>query len=221
MKKLIITIILTVLLFGYKSNSQNILDFFRTLPEDAFLFPSIEERQSIADFYDKNKNIEYSSDILIENDLKAWFEIIDIPNGYLRLLGFFEGHIEVCYWKTGHGNQLIAIYNEACGPDCYVMDFSFWLFDGTEYVQLETSNIVPYIYEDFFIGNIDKAIEEMDKNDINYNLLFVLPQNGKNIIALFGDTHDAEKYKKHLKGNKMELIWNDGKFKKGKISWKN
>jgi hypothetical protein len=45
-------------------------------------------------------------------------------------------------------------------------------------------------------------------------------KEGLNMVMSWGYKEVMEKYKKYdIMGDKMELIWNDGKFIKGKVYW--
>ncbi|NMH89614.1 hypothetical protein [Flavivirga algicola] len=60
----------------------------------------------------------------------------------------------------------------------------------------------------------------MKEKDTLATFLFDLPRTGKNIIAKWGNEDLQETYKKYGHGDRMNLIWYNGKFNKGDIFWK-
>lgn len=214
------TVFIVIFLFSvFQCKSQNILDFFQMLPDSSVVGLSKEERKEIVEVSKDNKNNDDAmQDISLKGVLYS-FDILDIKNGYLRMIGAMEGHLQMCYWNLKNGNKLIAAYQEACGPECDVESFDFYNYDGKTFTILPLETIIPDIYDDFFKINKTKALIDMEKTDVSATLLFELPQNGKNIVAKWGNTDSKETYEEYAKGNRMILIWNDGKFDKSKIYW--
>jgi len=51
----------------------------------------------------------------------------------------------------------------------------------------------------------------MDKDEVIASLLFELPQNGKNLLAKWGNEASKEIYQKYgIIADRMNLIWKDG-----------
>jgi len=200
--------------------SQTIVDHFLNIPDTSILGLTKVQRNKIADFSSDNTCI---SDAIIdfkENNTNYAFEIVDIKNGFIRLIGNFEGHIQMCYWKLTNGNSLIGIYQEGCGPVCYIVQFDFYEFKNGKYYPLESKDIIPDVLHDFYKGDYQEQISKMEREDIMATLLFELPRTGKNLTAKWGNEGSKETYENYSKGNRMILNWNDGKFKKGDIYWK-
>ncbi len=207
--KQIITLVL-FLFISLSGFSQTILKFFCSVPDSAVLNISAEERLELAE------KLENQS-----KDASIIFDIFDPKNGYLRAVGLFEGHIDMCYWNLTNGNKLVAVYVETCGPVCGVETFYFYEYDGKNLKSIPKKDIIPDIYNDFLGENSEEKIKELDKEDIVATLVFELPRYGKNIIAKWGNEGNKRCYEKYAIGNTMKLIWNDGKkFKKSKIYWK-
>ncbi len=213
---LTILIITVVNLSGF---SQTIVDFFETVPDSSILRLTKEQRKEIVKYSIDNKSEEDAYKDLSNNQIHYAFDIIDVKNGYLRLIGAFEGHIQMCYWNLKNGNKLISIYFEGCGPVCYIEQFDFYEYNGKNFEPIDWHIIIPEVYNDFFVDQ-KSDIEEMKKKDILATLLFDLPRTGKNIIAKWGNEDSQETYKKYGLGDRMILIWDDGKFNKGEIFWK-
>lgn len=213
---LTILIITVVNLSGF---SQTIVDFFETVPDSSILGLTGAQRKEIIKYSIDNKSQEDAYKDLSNNQIHYAFDIIDIKNGYLRLIGAFEGHIQMCCWNLKNGNKLISIYFEGCGPVCYIEQFDFYEYNGKDFKPIDWHLIIPEVYNDFFIDQ-KSDIEEMKQKDILATLLFELPRTGKNIIAKWGNEDSQETYKKYGLGDRMILIWDDGKFIKGDIYWK-
>jgi len=204
---------------GVNSFSQNIVDIFLAVPDSSILNLNSTVRKQIVTYSLNNKSIEDAHKAMRENNIGYAFETVDIRNGFIKLIGEFEGHIQMCYWNMKSGEKLVAIYQEGCGPVCYIEKLDFYKYDGKTFKAVASNKIIPDVYDDFFKGDISLQKKEMKKHDISATLLFDLPRKGLNMIAKWGNTESKEVYGKYAKGNRMSLIWNDGVFKKGNISW--
>jgi len=198
--------------------SQSIIDFFENIPDSSMLNLTKSERVEIVKYSIDNKSADDAYADLSNNHSYA-FDVVDVKNGYLRLIGAMEGHIQMCYWKLTNGNKLIAIYVEGCGPVCFVERFDFYEYDGKDYKPISAETIIPDIESLFYGDNMSEKVEEMNNDDIIATLLFELPQKGKNIIAKWGNEESQETYKNYGVGDRMILIWKDGKFSVGDIYW--
>ncbi len=217
MKKYLFCLILSFVCSG--GFSQNILTFFETIPDSSLMGLSTTERKMIsqrATAATTHQDAHYDPG---GNSLHLSFEALDIRNGYIRLIGAFEGHIQMCYWNLKNGKKLIAVYGESCGPMCVMERFDFYEYDGHAYTSIAWYTIIPDIYGAFFTGDMDQQMEEMEQNDIGASLLFELPRSGKNIIARWGNEAPQEDYSPYSYGDRMKLIWNDGTFSRGEIYW--
>ena len=218
MKQILTICIITF--FNLSGFSQTIVDFFESIPDSSILNLTKEQRKEIVKYSIDNKSKDDAYDDFSNNNIDYAFDIVDIRNGYLRLIGAFEGHIQMCYWNLENGNKLISIYFEGCGPVCYIEQFDFYEYSGEGFKPINWKSIIPNVYEDFFGDDYKQKIEELKEKDILATLLFDLPRNGKNIIAKWGNEYSQDTYKEFGIGDRMKLIWNDGEFKKGEIYWK-
>ena len=66
---------------------------------------------------------------------------------------------------------------------------------------------------------LSTVISKMADEDLIATTLYRLPRAGKNITVLWGNEGNVEAYKKYGKGNKMSLIWKNGKFEKSTVKW--
>ncbi len=215
----VLALILINIVFPLVGFSQNIVDFFESVPDTSILQLTNKERKEIAKYSLDNKSANDVNDDLRDKGIRYAFEMVDIKNGYLKITGKMEGHIQMCYWNMTNGDKLIAIYQEGCGPVCYIEHFYFYEYNGEDFKSIDWHTIIPDIYNDFFRGDINFQLEEMKNKDVLATLLFELPRTGKNIIAKWGNEDFQDIYKKYGLGDRMILIWDDGKFMKGEIYW--
>ncbi|MCK9613087.1 MAG: hypothetical protein PHR81_02490 [Bacteroidales bacterium] len=201
---------------------QNILDYFQMIPDRSVTGILRKDRAKIVAVSKDNKSYEDASKDMSELDIMYSFEMVDVSNGYLKMVGAMEGHLKMCYWNLKNGYKMISVYQEGCDPECEVAGFDFYIFDGDMYKNVPYEEIIPDIYNDFFLTdtNSSRTVQvikaEMGKKNISATLLFDLPQKGKDIIAKWGNSEDNQVYKEFAVGNRMLLKWNDGKFEKAK-----
>ncbi|PKP18159.1 MAG: hypothetical protein CVU05_14180 [Bacteroidetes bacterium HGW-Bacteroidetes-21] len=181
--------------------AQTITELFVALPDSSVLGISKAEREKIIKYSLDNKNAENAYEDIRNYNLQYALEIIDIKNGYLKLVGAIEGKWDMCYWNLGNGAKLVVAYEEGCGPVCIVEQFDFYRFENNLFTPLSTNTIIPEIYNDFFVGNVEQQKKLLDKNDITATLLFEIPRTGKNIVARWGNENSADVYKPYALGN--------------------
>lgn len=213
-------IILIILLSNLPSFSQTIADFFITVPDSSMMSLSKEKRKQILRYSSDNLTKEDAYKDLRDSQNLYAFDIFDKKNGYLRMIGAFEGQVQMCYWNLKNGNKLIAIYIEGCGPVCYIEQFDFYEYDGIKFNPINWKSIIPEIYNDFLGADYKKKLKTLKEQDILATLLFELPRNGKNIIGKWGNEDSQKVYRDFSIGDRMNLKWNDGSFLKGNIYWK-
>jgi hypothetical protein len=203
--------------------SQTITDFFQELPDSSIMGLTKKERAKIVKY--SLDNISYDDalkDIQKEGNSYALSKV-DLKNGFLEMVGYFEGFLQMSYWKLSNGSKLIAVYQCGSGPIGYVELFDFYIFNEKKYELVKFNDIIPINLEkDFFSKNYEENMKRMEKEDVVTSLLFELPRRGKNIIVKFGNEESKKTYQKYnIIGNRMTLIWDDGKFIKGNIYWEN
>lgn len=194
-----------------KVNGQKIIDIFNLLPDNiAINIPKETKKQMYVDYKSGNNN---------NTGTGYRFGIVDTKNAYLNVQGTFDGKWEMCYWNLSNGQQLVAVYYEGCGPVCAMEVFDFYKYDGKNLTRQDFNKIIPDVENDFFKNNPEKTKKELEQKDIIAVLLYQLPKKGTTIIAKYGNETSEEIDKKYFKANRMELIWTNGKFKKGKMYW--
>jgi hypothetical protein len=211
--------IILLVTINIKTHGQNILDFFINVPDSVCILNKID-RTKMIDRYKKGVNEYFDSD---EN--KYWFDIVDLKNGYLRFSGAFEGTWEICYWIKTNKQKMIGISNISCGPVCG-SKIIFYDYIENKLIPLNTDSILPKVENrDYYdIPKIQNNNSPADfiklQKEFRVAWTYRLPQKGLNMSINFEeiDEIDNQKYKIYYKGDtdKMELIWNDGHFIKGK-----
>lgn len=217
MKKL--TLIISFVFICTGLNSQTIADFFVELPDSSVLNLKKEYRKKLIRNYNISKDDKENKSV-IDEEIFYKIEVLDIKNGFLKVGGAIEGHIDICYWNLQDKSKMIAVYQEGCGPGCFVEKFDFYNYKNKIFTPLNYKKVIPITFDDFLSGDIKTVTREMEEADIAASLLYDLPQKGKNIIAKWGNIEPDNKYRKYAKGNRMVLQWNNGTFKKGVAFWK-
>lgn len=218
MKKLLLVFIL---LLTYNVHGQNIITIFESLPDEAMdLGLTQVQKKEVSKISKNNKNTIDALNVLAKSNFGYSYHA-DVKNGYLKLVGNMEGFIELCFWKTANGKQLIAVYHEACGPGCNVESLKFYDYDGKKFTPKPLTEILPFdltqAFDAFLLTR--QSLKFMDANDVTAGLTFELPRVGKNILMKWGGTESMEVYKKYAKGDRMILVWANGRFTKSRIYW--
>ena len=206
MKNLILLFV--VALFSTKLLSQDFTYFFQNLPDEVFFGVSKENRKKIAE-----------SDTSIQIDEFTYSLRVEDKRAYFYCSAAEEG-ISFSYWDISNGNNLIVIWDYSDGPPSYNDNLSFYYYIGNDFTLLDWLDVMPedLIYN-FFENDSEQNIERM-LIDMNSPLGVHFYKDGLNLVMSLHLTEKKSKYKKYgLIGNRMELVWNDGKFTKGKVYW--
>lgn len=214
--KCIITTLFILISVGLYS--QNIVELVKELSRSSYFSVTVDEfEQALSYFHEPDSLTQYPA-----INLTA----VDIKNGYLAG-NTPDNEITVCYWNMSNGKKLLCYSIWACGPVCG----SEWQFfeyskeDGIQQVnqRIEVNDFINESeYFDFESMKNENSEEEyiMLKSEAYLTYTLSLPQTGKNVILYFqpnlddSEVADRFKYKVSYKG--IELVWNDGKFLKGK-----
>jgi hypothetical protein len=199
--------------------AQSIIELFENAPSASVFNLTTAQRKAISKICSDNKKPEDVKNDLSNNKILCCFEIVDVKNGYLKIIGGIDGFMEMCYWELSNGKKMLAIYQEGCGPVCEVVRFDFFETDGKTFKKLNTKTIIPNTGKDFYKTDSKIAEKKMSEEDLIATTLYRLPRTGKNIMVSWGNEGDIDAYKKYGKGNKMALVWKNGKFEKSGVSW--
>lgn len=222
MKKIVFNLFLlfnTFFLF-----SQSIEQAFINIPEQ--YFPQLS----------KNKRTEllFRFHVLkldtITNNFKGISTILDVDNKnyYLKMKPTETSFFEEKIWVKKDSTKIIGFNHIVCGPICdsHVAFFN----QNYERIDEKENDLFPEITIADFIDKEKIKKDELElKNIINKHDIFFtsiyFPKTGNDIFLETNiDEYLPEEIYKELKpyllGNKMELEWEDGLFKKGEIKWK-
>ena len=129
--------------------------------------------------------------------------------------------VSISYWDISNGDKLIVIWGQD-GPPTYDDILKFYFFDGKDFKLSDWLNVMSeeISIRSFFKNNPEQNIERM-RNDLNWLPGVHFYKDGvKNMVMSWSLLDDKSNYEKYdIIGDRMELIWNDGKFIKGKVYW--
>jgi len=199
---------ISVFMFCSKKGSSNIEDFFLLLPDDAALELDSDERKTLLKEESTNTNgpLPYSLDK---------FDVMD--NGYMKIKGDnFEGVWEMYYDKI---HRIIAVNLISCGPVCYSEYLKLYKYNNKSLEMLNNKMVLPDISLDDFIAENPDEAELAKIKEQPFTYAYKLPQSGGNIVAEYqwAELFEKEEIQKALKGDKIELVWQDDKLKKGNV----
>ncbi|NME71896.1 hypothetical protein [Flammeovirga aprica] len=153
------------------------------------------------------------------------FSDFDPNTGYLYYANYARNEgVCITYWNQTDGNKLVGIsksYEEH--PSSQEIEFYVLRKDGL-FVMVSKYRILPSLRNIDYL-DLDKLKERNINPDSlinayyrNHDLYYIFPEEGKNIRVisqiLTSDGYDGE-FSEYELGSVIELIWDDGKFKKG------
>ena len=160
-----------------KRNPENITDFFLLLPDDICFGLSVDDRKRMVD----GERVGAGEQMAIGKK--------DTENRYLNLSGAFEGTWEM-YAQEDEGFWLVAVNYQSCGPQCVTEIAQSYIFEDRRLLEISYANLAGhqnYWVELFFdfdkltADQIESVKEIWDENSDVQDILFRLPQDGKNI----------------------------------------
>lgn len=178
--------------------SQGIVELFYMLPDEFSLGINQENRKML---------IRDSSLTTEEGEVMFRLVALDKKNGYLKLyvVGVQCDEWEMCYWSYGEAEKIVAV-NKTVG--CFYVLHFFRLYNG---------KLVYYFNPIMWEVNPNYLFKTTTKiSDVTINtscIIYDLPQKGVNIKCSLGMCDYDEQL---LRGNKFDLIWDNGSFKLGK-----
>ncbi len=209
------TLFIVFQFIGLALSAQTLFDMYLMLPEKVGPVDKLTRELMINNYKIGNKNIDTTTSYR--------FDKVDEDNGFL---GITKGDInnedeaawsDMCYWNLKK-KKLIAISFVECDPACDMIQFKFFILKNNKLYEQSIDDIIPgynTIYDDFIKD--EKTRDRISKMDIsNAGILFDLPREGKDIIVSYYSDADTPEF---IKGNRMLLKWQNGKFIKDKIFW--
>lgn len=164
------------------SDRLNVLDYYKLIPGNALDNP----------------------------DLSGMLAVEDAANGYLNIIGAFEGYFEVALFRKKDRSALLVVSETTCGPQC-TSDISVFEYPDGMPVQLD-NKVLPMLpaAEVGKIYNRKKTADD-EKVDERWGvpLVFELPRRGRTIVVK-ADTSFAPSnitlYKLEFKGDAFKII---------------
>jgi hypothetical protein len=214
--RLIYPIILILAFTSGIAYSQALKEIFLGLPNNAFGLTR-EQRDSLVNNF--LSGARSSKPVGISG---RYLTVYEPRNGFLLMTGAYEGSSHMTFWNLSTGNKLIGVVSGSCGGACS-NDIEFLILANGRYKSIETSEVLPKLtFSDFMdvdrmlANNID--VEKEKELFSTYELLYSLPSKGKNITveSQYQELAMDERHKAYNLGSRLELIWQDGKFVKGK-----
>jgi hypothetical protein len=193
-----------LLVFPSLFYGQKIEQIFKMLPDSTVMGLTRKERKKICSDGGKIYSFGYIEDI-------------DSAHHYLSIRGKFEGEMVLRSWNVSPKKKLIAVYISSCGPVCSVEQLDFFLYDGKRFTMSPTESLFQVSEADFYLSSASES--EMEKENIIATLLFELPKEGNTILVKWGNEEEETLYKSYGKGNRLQLIFENGKFKKELPYW--
>lgn len=157
-----------------KAAPANIVEYFLLLPSD------LQSRTV--------REMNYSERFAYMTGEGASSFKIDIPNGYLRFDGETDQLKEsqtIAIFKKKDGTKIIgiSIYMEGGDADSYY--YAFYKYSAGTWTEI-TETVLPKIPFSAFLPAGTAVTEDVDKAQLHYNTMIVLPQYGT--TALFKPT---------------------------------
>lgn len=210
--------LMVLILSSINGFSQTLTDLFLLVPEINVMRLKSQDRVDMINAFKENlKDSSFGDNYCKLSDF-------DSKNGYLRIIGGFEGEFELCFWNLENNDRLIAISKTGCGPVCHGK-LQFFLYHEGTIIEKPIWGYIPdrsgfdqinFIKDDVKVSEIRKLFSE------SYFLTYKLPRNGKNILCVYewSEYFDEDYIREILKGDNLELVWDNGKFKFGNIFFK-
>ena len=147
--------------------------------------------------------------------------IYDKRSRFLRITTPLEVTYEICAWKLGKKELLVALCETRCGVSCGSKIRFFRPDDNWREVPAD-QYIPEFTLDDIFDS------KKLEKNyytpqtivkDFEVKTQFLLPQTGNDIVVIFTCLDELEKSEyqriyKYLRGAMIDLVWEKGSFKK-------
>jgi hypothetical protein len=189
---------------------------FLQLPQSAVLWSVEDDAPLMLQCY-----IDKNIDAQIEKRCYSIIDTIDLLNGYMRV-SIISGFWEMCFWSLeDKTKRLVSVTHGSCGPMCGSDELLFYIYENEEFAQLNTEDIIPDVWQFLVIKHPQEEDEDLIQQAAFSPLIYSLPQQGKNIVVYFEIWEGEEIVKEFFFGNAVELKWDNGVFKKGRVFWDN
>jgi hypothetical protein len=216
MKKIIFLLLFSVLPLTIHAN--DIQEFFTSLPESYLSQLSHDQRIELL------QKVRNGKDSSIVNNYGGTSRLltIDKQNIFLEIQLSDQGFMQAKKWDMKDSSSLYALSYWVCSPAC---DGTISFFKSDYAPTPLTKKDFPEIKIQDFINLDAVSADKLTIADIEnkFDIFFIrfeFEENGNNIIVIndnkqYMNKADYEKLKPYLKGDRLTLRWNNGKFVKG------
>lgn len=156
-------------------------------------------KKNLTDYLNSIPTAENSSFYELFRDKRTKFEIRDNKNGYVRIVGDFDGYFEVALFRKKDLSPVLVLGETFCGPACGTDLLVFKPVDG-KLVDI-TSNIFPKITEEKAQAELRRMLK--DEKAEMVGTTFKLPRYGTT-IKFFDDETETLLF---------EIVWKKNKFR--------
>lgn len=168
MKSNLLLVLVMAFLCSY-ANAQlrTVTDYFLAIPLDQYSTDSSGKK--------------VTSRAKLEKLRRSMIKIEDIPNGYLRIEGSWEGWAEIALFKKKDGSYIVGQAENGCGPACAGW-IKFWSVDKGKWKDI-TSTVFKDIsdVEAAAAFNSIKPSEEESAEAAGFPFYFLLPRKGTDL----------------------------------------
>ena len=204
--------------FSFPFFAQNVDDFFVYLPGSYMSQLSPDQR---IELLNKARN---KKDSTIVNSYGGTAKLLafDPVNNYIKVQTSGQGFFEAKKWTLEDSTPLFAVSFWTCSPACdggvgfFNHDYTLAALDKNQFPMVEIS--------DFFNKDSLAAagISEADLKN-RFDMFFVrfeFQPGGNDMFAIndnksYANKEHYEKWRPFLKGDRLPLIWRNGRFEKG------
>ncbi|MGL1889875.1 MAG: DUF3256 family protein [Reichenbachiella sp.] len=205
MKHLLFSLLIISSEFAF---TQGLQDVFVNLPEQHIGFNRAQRDSLVLNFIEGRNN--WNSGV---GRGKSYLSEYLPKNGYLTIVGQYEGSKTLTYWNLSNGDKLIGIVSESCGGACSCR-IKFLKISNSTYTEINLDAVIPTIEMSDFIDlkKLQEANINIHTTVIENDYLFELPENGKNIIVSSQLELTDREIKPYFKQRRLTLYWKDGVF---------
>jgi hypothetical protein len=197
---------------GLGASAQGVADLFFAVPARYCFSMTAEARRAVISEFIQRGPIPEARMFKIK--------ALDPKNGYLSLEGGFSGTWEMCVWNLDGGRKMAAVCANACGPVCHNEYLVFFLYAGGKLVPVEETMVPAAEFFEFFrseasVGEVKRFYDE------THSFTWHLPRDGKSLTCRYEWSFgfDAAEAKRLLLGDKLDFLWDSGRFVKGAVHW--
>jgi len=211
------------LVFSFPFFAQNVDDFFVYLPGSYMSQLSPDQR---IELLNKARN---KKDSAIVNSYGGVAKLLafDPVNNYIKVQTSRQGFLEAKKWLLEDSTPLFAVSFWSCSPAC---DGGMGFFNNDYMPVMLDKNQFPIVEISDFFNRDSLAAEGISEEDFKnrfdlFLVRFEFQPAGNDILAIndnesYMNKEDYEKWRPFLKGNRLPLIWKNGRFEKGKAYFK-